>query len=70
MNKESTWEECIESNSSIQVSPDKAKAKSRTTFVWDIILKIFSTKRNCLGYLMTVASREIRSSTTVERWIF
>lgn len=28
MNKESTWEECIESNSSIFVSPDKAKARS------------------------------------------
>ena len=28
MNKESTWEECIESNSSINISPDKSKAKS------------------------------------------
>jgi uncharacterized protein (UPF0332 family) len=28
MKKESTWEECIESSSSISVSPDKAKARS------------------------------------------
>lgn len=28
MNKESTWEECIESNASLNISPDKAKAKS------------------------------------------
>lgn len=28
MNKESTWEECIESCSSLSISPDKAKAKS------------------------------------------
>jgi uncharacterized protein (UPF0332 family) len=28
MNKESTWKECIGSSSSIQISPDKAKAKS------------------------------------------
>ncbi|MBI1971213.1 hypothetical protein HYS47_05685 [Candidatus Woesearchaeota archaeon] len=28
MNKESTWEECIESNASLKVTPDKAKVKS------------------------------------------
>jgi uncharacterized protein (UPF0332 family) len=28
MNKESTWEECIESSSSISISSDKAKARS------------------------------------------
>ena len=28
MSRESTWEECIESSSSISVSPDKAKVKS------------------------------------------
>lgn len=28
MNKESTWEECIDSNSSVSVSPDRGKAKS------------------------------------------
>jgi len=28
MNKESTWEECVETNSSLKISPDKAKAKS------------------------------------------
>lgn len=28
MKKESTWKECIESNSSIKISPDKGKAKS------------------------------------------
>lgn len=28
MNKESTWSECVESNASILVSPDKAKARS------------------------------------------
>ena len=28
MKKESTWEECVESSSSVSVSPDKAKTKS------------------------------------------
>ena len=28
MNEESTWEDCVETNSSIKVSPDKPKAKS------------------------------------------
>ena len=28
MKKESTWEECVESNSLVSVSPDKAKSKS------------------------------------------
>ena len=28
MNRESTWEECIESSSSVSITPDKAKAKS------------------------------------------
>ncbi len=28
MNKESDWEECLESNSSLPIQPDKAKAKS------------------------------------------
>lgn len=28
MNRESTWEECIESGSSLNITPDKFKAKS------------------------------------------
>ncbi|MDO8660678.1 MAG: hypothetical protein Q7K43_02205 [Candidatus Woesearchaeota archaeon] len=28
MNQESNWKECVETNSSIKVSPDTAKAKS------------------------------------------
>ena len=28
MKKESTWEECVDSNSSVSISPDKAKANS------------------------------------------
>lgn len=28
MNKESTWEECIETSTSLQVTPNKSKAKS------------------------------------------
>ncbi|HLD00384.1 MAG TPA: hypothetical protein VJC39_01435 [Candidatus Nanoarchaeia archaeon] len=28
MEKDSTWEECLESNSAISVTPDRGKAKS------------------------------------------
>ena len=45
--KESTWEECIESTSSLKVSPDSAKAKS-----------LLITAKGRIEFLKSIASAE------------
>ncbi len=53
MKKEGDWEECIETSSSVKVSPDKAKAKSLidTATGRNEFLKSNSIKENTVNYI-------------------
>ena len=53
MNKESSWEECIETSASLKVSPNKSKAKSsiETAEGRTIFLEETSVKENNANYI-------------------